>query len=335
MYTDDDLDGAVESGVLPAASVAAFRGYMEQRTNTLAVDEEHFRLISGFNDIFVVIACGLLLGACGFLAGVTLPWVGPALVAAISWLLAEFFTRKRRMALPSLVLLGTFVGGAGGAAFLAIDIYAKGPGEGIAGLVVALAAALHWVRFRVPVTVAAGVFGLVLAFVLTLHALLPGLESYGDLVLFGCGLAVFVLAMRWDSSDTRRLTRRSDVAFWLHILAAPLLVHPVFGFLGAREGSVDLVNVLLVVGLYGVVALVSLLIDRRALLVSALGYVIYVLGPLFDYGDAVGPGFVVSSAGMGAALLLLSAFWYGIRRAVIGFLVPGSVRSLLPPLRHA
>lgn len=332
MYTDDDLDRAVKSGILPAASVAAFRGYMEQRTNTLAVDEEHFRLISGFNDIFVVIACGLLLGACAWIGFSVQPWVGPALVAAVSWLLAEFFTRKRRMALPSLALLGAFVGGAGGCAFAAL--YENGADETTAGLVAALAAALHWVRFRVPVTVAAGVAGLVLAFVATLNALLPDLESYRDLALFGCGLAVFVLAMRWDRSDTCRLTRRSDVAFWLHLLAAPLLVHPVFGFLGVREDSIGLINALLVVGLYGVLALVSLLVDRRALMVSALGYVIYVFASLFDHGDTVGLGFAFSSAGIGAALLLLSAFWHGSRSAVVGIFVPGRLRSSLPPLRQ-
>jgi hypothetical protein len=30
--------------------------------------------------------------------------------------------------------------------------------------------------------------------------------------------------MWWDSSDRARLTRRSDVAFWLHLLAAPMIV---------------------------------------------------------------------------------------------------------------
>ena len=32
-------------------------------------------------------------------------------VAATAWGLAEFFTRKRRMALPSIILLLAFVGG--------------------------------------------------------------------------------------------------------------------------------------------------------------------------------------------------------------------------------
>ncbi|AMW34853.1 hypothetical protein HEQ62_04690 [Haematospirillum jordaniae] len=332
MYTDDDLDGAVTDGILSADVVAAFREYMEQRSNTLAVDEEHFRLISGFNDIFVVIACGLLLGACAWIGFSFQPWAGPALVAVVSWLLAEFFTRKRRMALPSIALLGAFVVGSGGCAFAAL--YDSGADASIAGLVAALAAALHWIRFRVPVTVAAGVAGLVLTCATTLKSLLPTLDAYDNLVLFACGLAVFFLAMRWDSSDIRRQTRRSDVAFWLHLLAAPLLVHPVFGFLGVREESVGLGSVALVMGLYAVLALISLLVDRRALMVSALGYVVYVFASLFDHGDAVSLGFAFSSAGIGAALLLLSAFWHSSRSAVIG-LVPVRISAFLPPLQRS
>jgi hypothetical protein len=52
-------------------------------------------------------------------------------------------------------------------------------------------------------------------------------------------LVVFGIALRWDASDRERRTRRADVAFWLHLLAAPLLVHPVFTTLGTWGGSID------------------------------------------------------------------------------------------------
>ena len=50
------------------------------------------------------------------------------------------------------------------------------------------------------------------------------------------GLGVFTLAMWWDRSDRVRQTRRSDVAFWLHLLAAPMIAHPVFHLLGVTDG---------------------------------------------------------------------------------------------------
>ena len=54
-------------------------------------------------------------------------------------------------------------------------------------------------------------------------------------LVFVAGLGVFAFAMRWDMTDPQRETRRSDVAFWLHLLAAPMIAHPLFNWL-ARDG---------------------------------------------------------------------------------------------------
>ena len=61
MYTDEDLNLAIEKNVLSADSVDAFRSMMSSSNNSSMVDEENFRLVGGFNDIFIVIACALLL----------------------------------------------------------------------------------------------------------------------------------------------------------------------------------------------------------------------------------------------------------------------------------
>ena len=53
------------------------------------------------------------------------------------------------------------------------------------------------------------------------------------------GIGVFLFAMWWDASDRARTTRRSDVAFWLHLLAAPMIAHPIFTLLGLSNGSVE------------------------------------------------------------------------------------------------
>ena len=82
-------------------------------------------------------------------------------------------------------------------------------------------------------------------------------------------------------------TRRSDVAFWLHLLAAPMIAHPIFSLLGLNTGSVSLGEGLLVVGLYILFGLTALAVDRRALLVSALAYVLYALTELFKQFGAV------------------------------------------------
>jgi len=61
MYSDEDLNLAVKSGIFPQASVDDFRKSVSLLKNAPSADEENFRLIGGFNDIFVVIACALLL----------------------------------------------------------------------------------------------------------------------------------------------------------------------------------------------------------------------------------------------------------------------------------
>src|SRR5262245_3524853 len=123
MYSQTDLDDAVAAGAISAESAAALRTHIEQQRATPAVDEEQFRLITGFNDIFVSIAAAILLFAVGFIG----QWIGqrsgmiidtdgpsflaPLAVAVTAWGLALFFTAKRRMALPSIILLLAFVGG--------------------------------------------------------------------------------------------------------------------------------------------------------------------------------------------------------------------------------
>ena len=79
------------------------------------------------------------------------------------------------------------------------------------------------------------------------------------------GVGVFLFAMWWDGSDRRRETRRSDVAFWLHLLAAPLIVHPIFTLLGLTEGAATLVGGVTVILLYVVLGITALAVDRRAL----------------------------------------------------------------------
>ena len=121
MYSQNDLDEAVAAGALSAQQADSLRNFVAGQRATPAVDEEQFRLITGFNDIFVSIAAAILLFAVGFIGqsigrslGLTVDLDGPSplaplFVAATAWGLALFFTAKRRMALPSILLLLAFV----------------------------------------------------------------------------------------------------------------------------------------------------------------------------------------------------------------------------------
>ena len=158
MYTDEDLSSAVDNGVLPAENAQAFREFVQQKRHSTIQDEEHFRLVTGFNDIFVVIAAGLALIALGTLGNTVSEFLGGFLVAATAWGLSEYFTLKRRMALPSIVLMFFSLGGVFFA--IAAGFAAKTDPEGgyfvLAFSLTAVVAAAHWFRFKVPITLAAG-----------------------------------------------------------------------------------------------------------------------------------------------------------------------------------
>ena len=382
MYSEEDINSAIAAGALSADAAASFRAHMTRVREMPRGDEENFRLINSFNDIFVAIGIVIMLLAAGAIGQAVASAMAPVppfpgvdgvepreaewqafadasqwrtslatmiaglLVAGASWPLAEFFTRRRRMALPSIILLLAFVSGIF-AAVLGAGMVLGATDNGTsgaflisgAGLVAAFAALLHWRRFMVPITVAAGagaaavtLIALFLAVIEATVGLADGAE--GDVLLaltFVTGLAVFAFAMRWDISDRERISRRSDVAFWLHLLAAPMIAHPVFYSLGVMDGAdrVGFGGALGVVAIYIAFGIVALAIDRRALLVSALAYVLAALTFLFDRFGAVELNFALTALVIGSALLTLSAFWTPIRARVVEAL-PGGWQTRVP-----
>ena len=271
MYSQQELDDAVQAGVITADAANALRAHVQRQRSTAIPDEEQFRLITGFNDIFVSIAAAILLFAVGWIGqsigqstglyisdngDVGPSFLAPLAIAATAWGLALFFTARRRMALPSILLLLAFVGGVlVTSAFVLVQII--GPDRfnnnnndllgatvgGVSAAIAAVAAWLHWLRFNVPITIAAGaaaVAGIFLAIVIAIVQ--PGDSEAGKNLILGfvllLGIGVFLFAMWWDSSDRARITRRSDVAFWLHLLAAPMIAHPIFTLMGVNSGAI-------------------------------------------------------------------------------------------------
>jgi hypothetical protein len=350
MYSDSDLEAAVAAGALTPQAADALRAYVARSRATPAVDEEHFRLLTGFNDIFVAIAAVILLVALAWIGNSIR--VGPpempsplggALVAAAAWGLAEFFTRQRRMALPSIILLLAFVGGVFAACgFTVTNIVSEatlqdnGVLQGLIGAgcaaVAAAAAWVHWRRFRVPITIAAGAAAVAGIGAGLVDSAVQNAPQYSAAMLgftLVAGLAIFLFAMWWDSSDPKRETRRSDVAFWLHLLAAPMIVHPIFSLLGLTDGQASVAEAMIVLLVYVLLGLTALAIDRRALLVSALAYVLWALSDLFERFGAVELNVALTALLIGSALLLLSAFWHNARRAVVRPL-PAQLQARLP-----
>jgi len=359
VYTDEDLNEAVAQGTLTAAAVANFRDLHAQKKNA-AADEEYFRLITGFNDVFIVVICLLLLLSCWWLLTTQWGWIpGSLTVAVFSWGLAEFFVIKKRMALPAIVLLLSYL-----VSVFMLTLYLSFRvfnainndipimatldnavfGDSIAGLdgYVVLPAAIatvaaayaHWCRFKVPVTVAGGIVALLIVLMAFVFIAFPDWgEDVFLFLVFIYGVAVFVLAMCWDASDLRRQTRRADVAFWLHLLSAPLVVFPIFSK-WMQESDVGVESTVGVVLLYLLMIYISLIVDRRVLILSSLVYVLYALSDLFAYyGKFEGDSAAFIGVLVGGILLLLSVFWRDARRGAL-FLTPAFVKRYVPAVKQ-
>lgn len=303
------------------------------------IDDEPLRLVTSFNDIFVVIASWLLSFGTVWLTASLPSWLQMLIAAAITWGLSEIFVRRRRMALPALCFSFSFVSTAAMLGFGNASLLHQG-GESVRAsmswwtlvgtcVCTALGAALFWWRFRVPAVIAMGVAGVVA--VVWAHVLVLT-ENDGWLLVANVvvGLAIFVWALRWDAQDPQRTTIRSDVAFWLHLLAACMVTHPIFWMLAPNHpGAVIAVFVLLTA--------VSLAIDRRALMLSSLLYVMSAILRMFmtpaTNGDELythsSMSLPATAVIVGGVLLLLSVFWQPSRRAVLR-LLPSAWRAKLP-----
>ena len=133
MVATEILAQGVERGIITAEQAQRLRALEkagEPPELPVSPDDEQLRFISGFSDVFVTIGLAMFLGAVGYFA---LSSYGPfgmwMAIAVTAWLLAEFFTRLRRMALPSIVLLIVFAWAAFAAGRYAIQLFAIRMGD--------------------------------------------------------------------------------------------------------------------------------------------------------------------------------------------------------------
>jgi hypothetical protein len=352
MVATEILAKGVEQGIITAEQAQRLRALEnagEPPELPVSPDDEQLRFISGFSDVFVTIGLAMFLGAVGYFA---LSSYGPfgmwMAVAVTAWLLAEFFTRLRRMALPSIVLLIVFAWAAFAASAIFLGsgatpysssqsawaLFAFGVIEpamlaGAAFLTVLLTA-LHYWRFRVPITIAAGCGALLLMVIGLASGLFPqSARGAHSALILACGLAIFGLAMRFDMTDPERLTRRTDIAFWLHLLAAPLIVHSFIGGVLDLGSKLEPKPAVAVVAVFLALSFVAVLIDRRALLVSGLVYAggaFWTLIRQAGLSDITTPLTILT---LGAFVLLLSAGWKPLRAGILK-LAPLALTRRLP-----
>jgi hypothetical protein len=332
MYTNEDLNNAIKKGIFTQNSIEEFRLYISKEKNTQGVDEENFKLVTGFNDIFVVIASLLLLISAGWIASAVSSIFSAGVVAVLSWGLSEFFVRRRKMSFPAIILLIAFVWSIFRLFYepsVYIDTYSNGTEFILASAVAGVATFLHWKRFAVPITIAIGMGTVILFIIGLLLNIFPNLKEYIAFPLFLMGIGVFMVAMFWDMKDKKRVTNSSDVAFWLHLLASPLIIHSIFLGLDVFDNDIGSLAMVAIILSYILLSSISLIIDRRALMVSSLVYVLYALNTLFNTYGFEGYGLAIGGVLIGFGLLFLTAFWTKARAKLVNYL-PLSIQDKVP-----
>lgn len=350
MVRDEHINAAVAQGIITSDQAQRLRALAQDSSLREALpadpDDERFRLIGGFNDVFVTIGVGLLVAALFALASVLEFRIGFAALAMVAaWGLSEIFSRRMRLALPSIALAimfagaGSFMGVFVGGLFVTLAdrltslvdaqrALAATPAI-FAGLGAAAAALIHERRFHVPVDWAIAAAGLTYAIA---HAVSFAVPGFSSALLFAIlGTCIFIAALRVDASDRERQTRRSDIAFWLHLVAAPMVVHGGIQLLVGSSDGMGTGQALAVLAIFVLLGLVAIVIDRRALLVSGLTYAGVAMGYLLSQGVQQDMGLSLTLLGLAVVVLGLSAGWRSLRRAVLPLLPLGSLRHSIPP----
>ncbi|MBH0238852.1 DUF2339 domain-containing protein [Methylobrevis albus] len=346
----ENLEAAVAAGVIDAESAGRLIVFLERQRGEVVETpgDEGVRFARGFHDVFITIGIVLLGLAAAFSVVVidqpeqALLRTGVALGAALAaWGLAEYLTRRRRLVLPSMALNLAVVVFTVAAVCLALSpadpVAVVRPGSvADTALIAAISAVLVAVAFRwrfgLPFAVAVLALTLIgLAVYLVALAAPRIVLEYHFWVMLVAGLAVFAAAVAYDLADPRRRTTRADTAFWLHLIAAPLVVHAAAALAigGPAQSAADVAIVFALVLALGFVAVV---LDRRAPLVAVLGYFGAALAFVFNTATTDEATAVIATLlALGAFVVLLGVGWRATRRAVLAVVpLPARLRTLSP-----
>ncbi|MDX3926883.1 MAG: hypothetical protein QHC90_13905 [Shinella sp.] len=357
------LAGAVDDGLISAEQGRQLESYLSARGISSGAgeelgseatvldapldpaDTEAPRFVRGFHDILITI--GVVIALVGLWGIGSVFAVLPAIVV-----LSEILVRRQRLALPAFALTIALAHGA-----LMIGLLFIGNYDGVSDwqpldraamillLLPPLLGLFYW-RYRVPVALSLLVLSVfVLALVLVFLLLGKTVESANFIldyrllsasIFLVAALSLFAVAMRYDLSDPQRRTRRSDVAFWLHLGAAPALLYAMLSFVFLDRlagnwwsGDAAYGRAAAVIAVVALFMLVGLVIDRRAFVTSGLLSLGLAIWTLVSRSQTVPTSYAFATIlTVGVVVLLVGIFWQALRRKVVQQLPAGIARRL-------
>jgi len=288
------------------------------------IQDEPLKFVRSFGDIFITLGILLLVVAINLSSLSGYLYFIPVVVFV---LLAEWLVGLRKLVLPGIALLLSILFFVSKAVPLANDNTAT-----ISFAIMSITSLVFYLRYKMPFSLLPLAIGLVAIPVVQI-----GIDVLNIPVVFvGLGLVVFAIAFWFDSQDTKRVSHLSDNAFWLYLLAAPLFVHGIMVSLLTSEQIWinSFGKEMLMIAFFAVFFLLSLLIDRRAILISTQLYIIYAFTQLLqDKVNSTQDVIIYILMALAIFVIYFGTYWYKTRLFVFGFLTNSVISKYIPDLK--
>lgn len=342
-----DLDNQTNLNGLQGSGLISLDSPRDIDDQTTIQESEAPRFVRGFHDVLITIGVVIVLFGLGSLTNFII-------VGISAWVLAEVLVKKLHLALPAVIL--TLVFAISSALFVAgfVDEFQQVASVELdvvvgTGLFALLLTPFYW-RFRVPIALSimiTAVHIFVFSILLLIIAKLINVENLfvngpiiANIIGLVASLVLFAIAMWFDLKDRMREKRWSDVAFWLHLITAPVLLSSVISLLLYKEGvafwwtkAPTLFDALIAILCVLAMMVVGLIIDRRAFVTSGLISLIAAAIVIFESSNmALESTISIAFLVVGLMVLAFGIGWQFLRRQTLK-IVPTSIVDLLPIVR--
>ena len=326
MISKNTLQKAADKSIINKEQIEPLYQFIqnENSDDSLTNKEEPLKFIRSFGDVFI--ALGIILLAVSLnmtsLSGYY------SLVPVVGFIIiAEWLVRIRRLALPGIVILISIL------FFINKAFSFDNENATTLGLsIIGLGSLLFYLRYKMPFSLLPLATSIVAIIITQI-----GMDILDNPITFMVlGLIIFCIAMWFDSRDTKRQSHLSDSGFWLHLLAAPLIVHgTMISMLSSDKIWVQsLSNDLLMIIFFAGFFLTALFVDRRAMLVSTQLYAIYALTQLLQ-SDLIASENVMIYVlmALGMFVIFFGTYWYKTRRIIFGVLSDSKISQYVPDFK--
>jgi len=330
MILKSTLDKAAQENILSPEQVEPLFQFLQNEhaddhSSTILAErrDEPLKFVRSFGDVFIALGVVLLVLAINVANLANYEYILPAIVFIG---LAEWLVRVRKLVLPGMVILLSIIY----FVYKAIP-FDNGNGTFIGLSIICITSLLFYLRYKMPFSL----FPFSVALV-ALFATFIGFDILENPIIFsGFGLIIFAVAFWFDSLDTKRVSHLSDNAFWLYLLASPLIVHGVMIslLLGDWQWIKSLNIEVVMMAFFIIFFLISLLIDRRVMLISTQMYMIYALSQVMQSkADNEQEVLIYVLVALSLFVIYFGAYWYKTRQIIFGFISSTFMNHYIPDL---